>query len=137
MKITNLSRAVIRNYECDASHIVITLNDPDRDVHKLPDNAFRKGRISIPVWDLDRELPSIKEGYFQPEHAKLIVEFVKANLPVGMIFTACEAGVSRSAAVAAALSKALTGDDMRFFSKYHPNRRIYSMVLAEAYKEGL
>lgn len=137
MKVANFSRNAIKTYEFERSHIVITLNDPDSPPHELPENPARKGHLVIPVWDLDRELPSIKEGYFHPAHAREVVQFVKQHMPVSAIFTACEAGISRSSAVAAALAKVLTWDDVRFFKQFHPNRRIYSMILAEAYKEGL
>jgi hypothetical protein len=47
----------------------------------------------------------------------------------------CEAGISRSAAIAAALSKILTGDDKVFFDQFIPNRHIYRTILTEWQKQ--
>jgi hypothetical protein len=45
-----------------------------------------------------------------------------------MLICHCEAGVSRSAAIAAAGSKYFNGDDSFFFEHYYPNEYVYNMM---------
>ena len=45
------------------------------------------------------------------------------------LYVNCAAGISRSAGVAAAISKFYTGDDERFYKEYIPNRYVYMKVL--------
>ena len=49
----------------------------------------------------------------------------------------CDAGISRSSGVAAAILKAKTGDDSQIFNnpKYRPNMRCYRIVLDEFMQE--
>ena len=64
--------------------------------------------------------------------AKKIAEFAKNTADkVDKIIVHCEAGVSRSAGVAAALMKYFNNDDMPIFESPHycPNMHCYSMVL--------
>lgn len=70
------------------------------------------------------------------EHAKAIIE--EYNLyknKVERILVHCEAGVSRSAGVCAALMKIHDGDDMPIFgqAKYCPNMTCYRAILDEYY----
>lgn len=63
------------------------------------------------------------------DDAERIVEFVK-RYPNTDIVVSCDDGVSRSAGVAAAISYALTGNDLEFFRHpYCPNLRCYKYVL--------
>ena len=66
---------------------------------------------------------------FTDEHAEVIAAFVREYEDVGRILVHCDAGVSRSAAVAAAIAKHYTGDDFWFFNQKSPNRRVYRAVL--------
>ena len=64
--------------------------------------------------------------------AEKIAEFAKSIVnKVDKIIVHCEAGVSRSAGVAAALMKYFNGDDMPIFEnpQYCPNMYCYSMML--------
>ena len=49
----------------------------------------------------------------------------------------CDAGISRSSGVAAAILKAKTGDDSQIFNspKYRPNMRCYRIILDELMQE--
>ena len=66
-----------------------------------------------------------------PQHANTIVSFVKSlDDIVDELIVHCEAGVSRSAAVAAAISFSINGDDAEFFKfPFFPNRHCYRLVL--------
>ena len=62
--------------------------------------------------------------------AQNVVQFVRENRDKRIIVH-CDAGISRSAGVAAAISKYLTGDDGRFFrsGEYDPNMWCYTKTL--------
>ena len=71
--------------------------------------------------------------------AKNIVDFVLLwKDKVDKIIVHCEAGVSRSSGVCAAIMKALTGSDMEIFNnpRYYPNTTCYKKVLEEFVKRG-
>lgn len=66
------------------------------------------------------------------EDAKNIVDFVFKHNDVNNIVVHCDAGISRSAGVAAALSKIFNNDDMEYFdpeSIYSPNMCCYNEIL--------
>lgn len=50
---------------------------------------------------------------------------------VDTIIVSCDAGISRSAGIGAALDKYFNGDDMRFFTspRFNPNMHCYSLTL--------
>jgi predicted protein tyrosine phosphatase len=62
--------------------------------------------------------------------AHTILAFVEEHLPsVETIVCQCDAGLSRSAGLAAALSRILQGDDRYFFQRFAPNERVYQKLL--------
>jgi predicted protein tyrosine phosphatase len=64
------------------------------------------------------------------EQADEIWNFVDRHRDhVQAIVAHCEAGWSRSPAVAAALCKGMGGDDRRFWRKYDPNKHVYRLTL--------
>jgi len=73
------------------------------------------------------------EPYILPDtlHAREIYAFIRWNvLAIQELYVHCDAGISRSAGVAAALSKIFLGTDEEFFkAPYHPNRLIYRLIL--------
>lgn len=70
---------------------------------------------------------------FAPRHARAIWDFVLGHREVDRIVVHCDAGVSRSPAVAAALARVLEGDDAEYFAgRYRPNMRVYRMILDHA-----
>ena len=68
---------------------------------------------------------------FNSETAKKIVDYVR-NLPKNLdtLFVCCDAGQSRSAAMAAAIMRANGGDDMCIWNspKYCPNSLVYKTL---------
>lgn len=75
------------------------------------------------------------QGYYPitEQQARKIARFVMRykDSRVEQIVVHCDAGISRSAGVAAAIAKYLNGNDDDFFirSPYHPNMTCYSKVL--------
>lgn len=65
---------------------------------------------------------------FTKGDAMKIFDFIEFEKP-DMIITHCKAGVCRSAAVNAALSKIILGKDDRFFQEKVPNMLVYTTML--------
>ncbi len=133
-----MSRDKAEKFKTDVSHIVISITDPESETVNLLDQESRKDILRVSFWDLDRpfHIAGIEEGLFplfSEDDAIKIKEFVDIHMDkVDLIVCHCEAGISRSAAVAAAITRIYVGDDSDFFKMYLPNRRVYRMIL-EAY----
>lgn len=71
--------------------------------------------------------------------ALAIKDFVEINKCVNTLVVHCDAGVSRSAAVAAAIGKYLYNDDMFIFGRprFCPNGTVYRKVLTAFYDREL
>lgn len=71
-----------------------------------------------------------KYGLFRQEHAKQILDFVGENWDkVEAFLVHCEAGISRSPAIAAAITKIAGGEDAYYFRHYSPNRYVYKTII--------
>jgi predicted protein tyrosine phosphatase len=119
----------------EVPHAIISITSHAGDVAHLRPNATCRGILRLSF--VDAEAPSdqhTEASLFSSEQADLIWSFVSRHLPdVERVIVHCDAGMSRSPAVAAAISKALTGDDAEFFAgRYRPNMRVYRFML-EAY----
>jgi len=67
---------------------------------------------------------------FTEQEAKKVLEFViKYENLVDTILVHCEAGISRSAGIAGALSLIYNDNDKHFFSMYLPNMLVYRTIL--------
>lgn len=70
--------------------------------------------------------------------ARIAGTFAQYNDRVSQIIVHCDAGYSRSPAVAAALTKALGEDDSSYFGHgYCPNMHVYRLVLNKLAEHGL
>jgi len=111
--------------------ITISIVDPKSEPVNLPIDESDVLRLSF--YDLDEKYPSTSPTMvlFNQEMAQQIKEFVAQRLCDNLIiFSSCEAGISRSAGVAGALSKHFLGDDKDFFKyPYLPNRLVYRTLL--------
>lgn len=134
-----MSEDTVKKYECDVPHIVISIRSPDGEIATLPENEKRKGVLRLAFHDVDEDGDDIASRWLRragiaPElmskgQADEIREFVRENDDVEVVICNCEAGISRSAGVAAALAKTYNGDDGRYFKQYHPNMHVYRSVL--------
>lgn len=78
--------------------------------------------------DIDR--PSAGAVMFGAEHARAICAFVSEHRSsIECVVVHCDAGFSRSPAVAAALARCLGQDDAEFFRRYHPNMHVYRTLI--------
>ena len=82
--------------------------------------------------DIDR--PVGTHTLFTIKDAKKVLEFIQKHIgSVDFFLVHCHAGISRSAGVAAALSKIYNKDDSHIFTcgKYLPNMFVYKTILNE------
>lgn len=107
------------------------------------DNSFHLGENNIKAilflsFDDIEATNDKNEHPITKEDAKRVEKFVnKYKNKVDKIIVHCEAGVSRSAGVCAAIMKALNGDDWEIFDnpRFCPNMTCYNTVL-EAFIDG-
>lgn len=158
MKIKVLSRQAMEEFKSDEKHIVISISDPSSDKVKIISRPIDvlslqfhdvdkpliardkctacKGTGYLPIYK------NINNGHcyrctnmldiklFTDEDAKSILNFVElCKNGVDLIVVHCEAGISRSAGVAGALSLIMNGSDQYYFDKFLPNIFVYRRLL--------
>lgn len=112
------------------SHILISINNYGEDF-ALPNIRTCKGILKLNF--NDTEDITDKDVYFDMNMAKEILDFVDKHADaITLIVVHCGAGISRSTAVASALSKILNNSDDLIFSTKAPNMLVYTSLL-EAY----
>ena len=138
MKFLVLGRRDIKYRYAAEKHIVVSIHDPKSPKIQMfaTKNRLDTLRLSFHDWDGEQlrimyereERPEMV--FFSVEMAKQILKFVdKYSDKVDLIVCQCEAGISRSAGIAAALSKIFNKDDEYFFKHYIPNSLVYSQII--------
>ena len=133
IRILNRKEAKKFSYEShDFKTAIISITDTDK-----ADVIFEKNEVNgiravlrLKFDDVERDYKN--EHCITKEDAESIVKFVNKNKnKVDKFVIHCEAGVSRSAGVGAAIMKALNGDDWDVFKNplKCPNMKCYRMVL--------
>ena len=136
-----LSRAELKDFAPSESCIVISVTDPKSMDAEIFDSPYLHGVLRLQFHDVDKaakfkfEFENAVDVYFEPENAKEILAFVKNHLPkVKLIICQCEQGVSRSPAIAGALSKILQNEDDFFLKNYWANQWVYNLILEQSLK---
>lgn len=113
---------------------IISITDPDSKPANITRSPGFSGIIRMRFYDIEQD--DFWHGKFlnamRPWQAKEIADFVnKVEDKIDFLFVHCEAGVSRSAGVAAAISLVKFGTDKEFFNsgKYSPNMNCYKLTL--------
>lgn len=133
IRILNRKEAKKFSYEShDFKTAIISITDTDK-----ADVIFEKNEVNgiravlkLKFDDVERDYKN--EHCITKEDAENIVKFVNKNKnKVDKFIVHCEAGVSRSAGVGAAIMKALNGDDWDVFKNplKCPNMKCYRTVL--------
>ena len=139
-----LSRFQASEY-CQIKHktdsVIISISTPNVDYTGYPVEADDENRVVaiLSIEFMDADCPGDNDVYGNPttisdlmsdEDAKTVVDFVE-QYKDKRILVHCDAGISRSSAVAAAILKHYTGDDSMIFDSrwYNPNRWVYRKVL--------
>ena len=130
------SRDEIAKLCLEEPHIIISLYCTDDTPAEIPALGCTEGILRIMIDDIDdnhRKYINASERYtfFNHEHAIKIKEFLESFPDVYWIICQCDAGISRSSGLAAAISLFYNGDDREFFTglRYHPNRLVYRTAL--------
>ena len=158
MKIKVLSRKEMEEFKSDEKHIIISISDPLSDRVKIISKpvdilTLQFHDIDKPLVSRDKctackgtgylpEYKNINDGHcyrcttmldiklFTSIDAQNIFDFVEIyKKDVDLIAINCEAGISRSAGIAGALSLIYNGTDEYFFKHYLPNIFVYRKIL--------
>lgn len=125
MRIKVFSRQNVEKFITDMPHIVISVRDPGSMRANLPDNPNRIAELYLDFDDID---------------AASILKVVGLTYPyINLVVVNCEAGISRSAGIAGALSLLIGLTDTEFFNPrgpYKPNRWVYRTLLNQAQLEN-
>ncbi|MEA2746105.1 MAG: hypothetical protein QOI41_248 [Myxococcales bacterium] len=116
----------------EVPHILISITSSADDVARVRNNSACLGILRLSFADAETASDRYAErDLFSREHATKIWSFVlQHRLDVERIVVHCDAGVSRSPAVGAALARVFNGSDAEFFAgRYRPNMRVYRMLL--------
>lgn len=122
------------------THAVISIHTPGQ-----PRTLEPGPRIHVlAIDDADRG-PRADESHciqeprlFSPTDAQAVVAFVRTHHVCGIrrVLIHCDAGISRSAGMAAALAKFYTGDDFWFFKHKRPNMLVYRLMMEALHHEA-
>ena len=119
----------------DVPHVVISITTTAGERARIPECAECRGILRLAFPDAD----SVVDGYsksdlFAASHADQVWDFILGHRDaISRVVLHCDAGMSRSPGVAAALAKVLVGDDSVFFKRYRPNMRVYRTLLERYY----
>lgn len=131
MKFEVLSRqnAKKMSYKQDIEDcIIISITDIDKEINKFASNPHIKNICRVQFDDVEINEPR----HITRNDAEKILEFVNHYVDkIDKIVVHCEAGVSRSAGVCAALMQIINGNDSEIFNnpKFCPNMTCYRTVL--------
>ena len=119
-----------------AAYIVISIHDPKSRKPKVKRQLGLRGMLQLMFDDAeptDSEMLNAQVTLMSSRQARQVCDFVQRRRnQVGAVVVHCEAGMSRSPAVAAALCKAFGDDNRRFWQEYQPNEYVYRLVLEAA-----
>lgn len=130
------SRPIIEiNAAHDVPHVLISITSPDDNPATLQTNKHTRGVLRLSFWDHRDEWDAAgreqHEPIFSTSMAREIWALVLAN-PDADVIVHCDEGASRSPGVVAALAQVLKGDDSDWRRIYHPNSRVYRLMLETA-----
>lgn len=130
MKCNVLSRSkakALSYSNIQESLVIISITDIDSSQVCFAKNEKIKAILRLSFNDVDRD----NFGAMLSDDADSIVRFCLNWLPQTNLIVHCEAGVSRSAGVCAAILKWYEGSDMQIFGNtyYRPNMHCYREVL--------
>jgi predicted protein tyrosine phosphatase len=131
-----LSRSEVKRIAPDEPYIVVSVTNPGLPDAELAPSPLRRDVLRLQFHDMgDYGQPLRDNVLMTDQDAEAILEFVERHTGgVSMIICQCEAGMSRSAGIAAALSQVLQSEDKFFFANFAPNRWIYR-TLIEAHEK--
>ena len=134
-----LSFLVLNRFEAatvapEMPYAVISITDPEREEAALAESPNRRAVLRLSFHDKSKaRAATLGKTAMTSADAQTILGFVQEHRrEVTLIVCQCEAGISCSAAIAAALSRIMQGEDSFFFVHYAPNDYIYKTLLEAA-----
>ncbi len=118
----------------EVPHVIVSITSAPDDLARIRHNPRCLGVLRLSFPDAETASEQYAEStLFSAADADAIWRFVLEHRErIERIIVHCDAGVSRSPAVAAALLRVLDGDDATLFGgRYRPNMRIYRMLLED------
>jgi predicted protein tyrosine phosphatase len=138
-----LDRELARDITHEEPYAFISITDPHGTHPRLARSEYLRSVLTLQFSDVDRVWPHLQEksAYivsFTPEMARQVAAFVREHQQQGvhLFVVHCEAGMSRSAGIAAALSRYYNEDEHFFLHHYRPNPLVRQIVL-EALQEHI
>jgi predicted protein tyrosine phosphatase len=133
MQIIILSRKGLEN--ADFTHypddFIISITDPNSAPVKIKQDESNVLRLEF--YDIEKDIMTLDGNIFHPisdEQIDLIYNFVNGNKDrIDNLIVQCEAGLSRSAGIGAAISKFYNGIDTWIFKTKCPNMYCYNKML--------
>ena len=132
-KFIVLARKHVSRISPEEPYIVISITDPKTPDANVAESGSRAGLLRLKFNDTgDYGQPLRDTVVMTADHARQILDFVTEHKDdVSTIICQCEAGMSRSAGVAAALSHILQGQNKYFYANFEPNKWVYRTVIDE------
>ena len=136
-----LARSAVEatSFTCDLPWACVSIATPGSRWPTLSD-VHRVGLLQIAFDDKQSLAWGSLREHFQERHAHAILDFAQRYWPViELLLVHCEAGTSRSPAVAAALSQVFLGHEGEFLLPhlYQPNHLVLHTLLDVACQRGL
>ena len=131
MRMIVVPRGIMKGMDPpDEQYGIISISTWESDAVRmtLPEGSvLHRGSLRLFFADIDRPCEQNEKVIFSQRDAKAIWSFVEGLRAsgVGLLLLHCDAGNSRSPAVAAAISKVYDGDDSHWFHRYNPNRYVF------------
>lgn len=139
--IIALPEYAMRTYKFDKPHIVISIKTPGANKADIKPNFACLDKLFLEFQDIDLakcdkyiDCPELHP--FNKKQAVEIIEFINFHLEnIEGLIVNCEAGVSRSPAIAAAIALLLGQDNQIYFKKYLPNMYVYRTLIDTFFEE--
>ena len=134
-KLLVLSRSEAGNFVCEKPWACISIGAEPGDWPKI--NKVQQVDI-LQIAFYDTEFKREDVIYFTPIQANEILDFVdKVWDKIDLLMVHCQAGLSRSPGVAAAIARIKYGNDDFYFKNYMPNTLVYRTILNVAHEREL
>lgn len=129
-----LGREEIKSFTSNLPYLIISVTDPNNSDAEIAESPNLLDIIRLKFDDIGKpnkfQFAETTDILMDETQAKQILEFVKKHLSeVKLIVCQCEQGMSRSPAMAGALSRILQNEDKYFLQNYWANRWVYDLLI--------
>lgn len=135
LKLQVLDRSLARTVTHPEPYAVISIGEPQIKPALLADSPHCRAILRLHFSDVASDLPRLRfvthVAPFTLDMARQIADFTREQIQNGvrLLVVHCEAGMSRSAGVATALSQFYNHDETHFLVHYRPNAHVRRLLL--------